>query len=105
MADWARFARTGRLRFGRPRTDHDEALRQLELPALAVSLDGDALAPARAVDGLVARMPSLAITRVHVDPSALGLPGTNHFRWVRTPDLVVPTIRSWIDHQATVSAS
>jgi predicted alpha/beta hydrolase len=105
MADWARFARTGRLRFGRPRTDHDEALHQLALPALVVSLEGDVLAPARAVDGLVAKMPSLVLTRAHVDPGAHGLPGTDHFRWVRTPELVVPTIRSWIDGQATVSAS
>ncbi len=105
MADWARFARTGSLRFGRPRTDHQQALRRLALPALVVSIEGDSLAPARAVDGLVATMPSLTLTRVHADPSARGLSGTDHFRWVRTPDLVVPTIRSWLDGQAPVSGS
>ena len=91
MRDWARFARTGRMRFGRPAVDYTGPLRTLRLPCLSVSIAGDALAGPAAVDGLVAMMPRLDLTRVHLDED-----GLDHFRWARRPDAVVATVTDWL---------
>lgn len=93
MADWARLARTGRLRFGRPRVDHEAALRRLELPVLSVSIAGDTLTPRGAADGLAAKLPAADLTRLHLEPEADGI---DHFRWARVPEVVLPTITGWL---------
>ena len=92
MRDWARFARTERLAFGRPRVDHSTALSRLDLPTLAISVEGDTLAPPASVDGLVAMMPSADVTRIHLD-----VDGVDHFRWARQPESVLPTITRWLE--------
>jgi len=91
MRDWARFARTGRMRFGRPAIDHTLPMRRLRLPALAVSIEGDTLGVPAAVDGLLALMPELDLSRVHLDED-----GLDHVRWARRPDAVVTTITNWL---------
>jgi len=91
MRDWARFARTGRMRFGRPAIDHSLPMRRLRLPALAVSIEGDTLGVPAAVEGLLAMMPELDVTRVHLDDE-----GLDHFRWARTPGAVVAAITEWL---------
>lgn len=93
IADWARLARTGRLRFGRPRVDHEDALRRLALPVLSISLAGDTLTPRRAADGLVAKLAGADLTRLHLEPDVDGI---DHFRWARVPDVVLPTITGWL---------
>jgi len=95
MRDWARFARTGRLRFGRPAIDYGVPLGALRLPALAVSIEGDTLGVPAAVDGLLALMPRVEATRVHVEE-----PGLDHFRWARRPDAVVRTVADWLKQVA-----
>lgn len=97
MRDWARFARTGRLRFGG--ADHGEALRRLQLPVLAVSFRGDRLAPRRSVDALLAMMPGVTVDRRHLDADQV-----DHFRWARTPDVVVPLLRQWLSEQPASEA-
>lgn len=97
MRDWARFARTGRLRFGG--TDHGEALRALRLPALAVSLRGDRFAPRRSLDALLAMMPGLTVDRHHLDADHV-----DHFRWARTPDVVVPLLTRWLSERTANEA-
>lgn len=91
MSDWARLTRTGRIATGRPRVDHSDALARLRLPALVVSVEGDTLAPAAAVDRLAAMMPSVELERVHLEDD-----GIDHFRWARRPESVVPTIDAWL---------
>jgi len=93
IGDWARLARTGRFRFGSPRVDHDPALAELTLPVLALSLRGDRLAPRHAVDGLVAKLPAASVDRRHLEPAE----PTDHFRWVRAPELVLPSIGDWLN--------
>lgn len=98
MRDWARFARNGHLAFGEPRRDHTTALAACDLPLLAVSLDGDTMAPRATVDGLGAMMPTTTLTRVHLDE-----PGNreqlHHLCWARDPRLVTPHISAWLAEQ------
>jgi len=83
--DWGILARTGRLPVG------DDGLADAAVPVLAVSIEGDDLAPVRAVDAMAARLTSAAVTRVHVDAE-----GIDHFRWARRADPVVPLIADWL---------
>lgn len=100
MADWARLARTGRFILGKPKLDYEPALRAVTLPVLGISLEGDFFAPRHAFDALVNKMPKAALERHHLDPKALGFDGIDHFRWARKPELVLPTVRQWLDRQA-----
>lgn len=99
MADWGRQARTGRFVFGRPRIDHDAVLATLRLPVLAISLEGDWLAPPKAMDGLLRKFPQASLTCHHLDPKALGFDGVDHFRWARKPGVVLPAITKWLGGQ------
>jgi predicted alpha/beta hydrolase len=97
IADWGRQARTGRFWFGRPtRTDHDAVLATLTLPVLAISLQGDFFAPKHAMNDIVRRFPKAELTRQHLDPKAMGIDGIDHFRWVRKPQVVLPTLLDWL---------
>ncbi|WP_170225015.1 alpha/beta fold hydrolase [Nocardioides albertanoniae] len=91
MREWSRYARTGRLRFGRPKRDVASLMRELEKPALIVSIEGDWLAPSSTVDEIHRRMPGLDVSRVHLDED-----GIDHFKWARRPDSTVAAILDWL---------
>jgi len=100
IADWGRQARTGRFWFGKPeRTDHDAVLATMTIPVLAISLQGDFFAPRHAMDDIVRRFPKAALTRQHLDPKAMGIDGIDHFRWVRKPQVVLPTLLDWLENR------
>lgn len=96
IADWARQARTGRFRFGRPKVDHDALMAQAKLPVLGISLAGDFFAPRQAADHLLGKLKSADLTRLHLDPKAAGFEKVDHFRWVRQPNVVLPAIKEWL---------
>jgi predicted alpha/beta hydrolase len=84
IRDWAHLARTGRFVAGERR------LAEVDHPVLAVSVEGDWLGPARAVDALVAKVPNARVTREHLD-----VDGIDHFKWARRPEVVVPLLVEW----------
>lgn len=98
MTDWARLARTGEITSGRPRVDHGPALARLTLPALAVSIEGDTLAPPASVERLTELMPGIELERVHLADE-----GIDHFRWARRPESVVPMIDAWLRARRSAS--
>ena len=75
ISEWGRLARTGRLAVG------ESGLATVEMPLLAVSIEGDWLGEPSAVDALCAKLPRCAPRRIHVDQ-----PGIDHFKWARTPE-------------------
>ncbi|MFT4286541.1 alpha/beta fold hydrolase [Nocardioides sp.] len=85
IRDWGHLARTGRFVVG------EDGLADVRLPVLAISVEGDRLGPARAVDALVAKIPNATVEREHLD-----IEGIDHFKWVRRPEVVVPRIHEWI---------
>ncbi|MHA3702813.1 alpha/beta hydrolase family protein [Jatrophihabitans sp. YIM 134969] len=95
LRDWARLARTGALTSGRPPRSHVAALQALELPVLAVTVEGDDLGPVRSVRGQLRWLPRARVETVHVTP-APGEATLDHFRWARRPELVVPALRAWL---------
>lgn len=86
IRDWSRIARTGRFPVA------DDRLPDVDIPVLAVSIEGDTLAPHRAVDALAAKVPNAALTR-----ERLSADGLDHNRWARRPETVVPLLLQWLD--------
>lgn len=96
MRDWARLARSPRWRLRGTAVDDDRALRELALPVLAVSIDGDRDAPPSAVDRLCAHLPAGAVRRHHVHERDGGDELT-HLNWThRAADPIAEHIAGWI---------
>ncbi|WP_018636944.1 alpha/beta hydrolase family protein [Parafrankia elaeagni] len=95
MVDWARQSRTSRCRPRGSARRHDDALRTLGLPVLAISLDDDRLGPASNVDFLCSRMPAAQLTRWHVVESS-GVENRDHFAWVKDSAVIGRAAATWI---------
>jgi predicted alpha/beta hydrolase len=95
MADWVRHSRTGYYRPRGSARDYDGLLRELSLPALVISLDGDVLGPESTVRFMCGRLPSVQLTRWHID-STSGVKHIGHASWVKDSDVVAPAVVDWI---------
>ena len=94
VRDWAELAGTGVMQPARADLDYLDGLARVTVPALAVSIADDPLAPASAARNLLALLPA-ARTTVEVEPQALG-----HNTWARRPDQIVARVLAWIDREA-----
>jgi predicted alpha/beta hydrolase len=91
ICDWARQARTGRYQPSGSTLDYERLLREIEIPVLAISFEGDFLSPEKAVDNLLAKMRKARVTHAHLTGDDL-----DHFRWVKNPAPVIEKIRGWL---------
>ncbi|MFD5560882.1 alpha/beta hydrolase family protein [Kitasatospora griseola] len=94
MRDWARLGRTGRYAPTGADLDYEQALAALTLPVLAVSLPDDHLAPATAVDRLVAKLPAADVERRHHVPAEGE--AADHVRWARSGGGIAELITGWL---------
>ncbi|WP_243789155.1 alpha/beta fold hydrolase [Saccharopolyspora gloriosae] len=95
MQDWARQGRTGRYRLGGSRFDYEKALRELNIPLLTVSVEGDELAPDSSVDHLAAKAVASPRTRRHYSCEVAGAPKLGHYAWVYNSGVLVDWITDW----------
>lgn len=97
MRDWSRQARTGKYTVSRTDFDYEAALGQLNIPVLAISIQGDNFAPQRAIMNLYEKYHVAApVHHHHLSPSEAGIPQLNHFNWARQPTGVVQIVNSWL---------
>ena len=99
MRDWSFNAFTGRYRLeGSTRDEYalERALREVELPVLALQLPDDPVAPPGARDELLARLPNSVITRRELAHHAAGSPWQRHFDWVRRPNAMARQVAAWL---------
>ncbi|MFJ6378502.1 alpha/beta fold hydrolase [Kitasatospora sp. NPDC092039] len=96
MRDWARQMRTGRYRVRGAVTDYERALARVDLPVLAVDVQGDELAPPRAVDHLCAKLPSARVERWSYTAEQADGRELDHFRWIRHNRGLVERIAPWM---------
>lgn len=101
IGDWAATARSGRYRVRGSAHDYERAMARLEKPVLALGFRADTLAPAKATDGLLAKLPRCRRTHLRWDEGQSGGVTLDHFSWAKRPDLVVPTISAWVHAQTT----
>jgi predicted alpha/beta hydrolase len=88
--DWSRFARTGSIEPAGADIDYEERMGRLTLPVLAVTLEGDDLAPKGSMENLTAKLANADITTEHID-EPLG-----HNGWIRNPTAVADLVERWM---------
>lgn len=94
MLDWARLGRSGRFLPAAATLDHEAALRELELPVLALSVAGDIYVSRGSMDHLVGKLSGCRVDREHWRASAHAHRG--HFNWTKTSDGPAALIHDWI---------
>lgn len=89
MREWGRMAVTGRT----PYPLHH----RIDTPTLIISLEGDSLAPLKAVDAFARDLfEPPAVTRWHyLDDEVPAGASNDHITWVRSPDVVVDRTLGW----------
>jgi predicted alpha/beta hydrolase len=104
MRDWAWQVRTGRLAVRGDPFDYERALRELRTPVLAVTVEGDHLAPPTAVAHLVRKLPRCDVRRHHYSTEAAG--GLlDHFRWAKQSAPLARHLVRWMLDNSAGSAS
>ena len=94
MTEWARWSRTGRFVVGAEAAaglDVDAGAARVEVPVLAVSVEGDPLAPRSTTNALAGLFTGAPVTLEH-QVLPVDRP---HFDWVREPQVFSDRLRSW----------
>jgi len=98
MRDWAEMLRSGHYRLRNWKgPDIEEAVRQVELPVLCITLEGDIFVPRHVAEHMLAKMPRARVKRWHWNPEATGEPPTHHVRWPRRAEAVAERIVKWLN--------
>lgn len=97
VRDWARLAATGVMQPARADLDYVDGLARVTVPALAVVIADDPLAPESAARNLLALLPA-ARTTLESEPQPLG-----HNTWARRPDEIVARVLAWFDREVTTA--
>lgn len=95
MRDWARIARTGKFHPAGSNKDYEDELTRMSRSVFAVSIEGDSLAPASAVDMLCRKAPASSVDRWHYLPNPEDR--IDHFRWARKGEEIASRIVTWMD--------
>jgi predicted alpha/beta hydrolase len=96
IRDWSNNCMTGAYVVTGDERDYEAALRQLQLPVLALSFANDSLAPRDACDRLVQKLAASDLTRQHFAIDHPGLERAAHFDWAKRPDVVADTVQQWL---------
>ena len=76
--------------------DYEAGMARLEKPVLAVGFAADTLAPKGSTDRLLAKLSRCRRTHLRWKADETGGVVLDHFSWAKRPELVVPTVASWI---------
>ncbi|WP_314250267.1 alpha/beta hydrolase family protein [Streptomyces kutzneri] len=96
LRDMAAQVRTGRYDVPSSPVDFEPWLARMDLPVLAVAIEGDPMAPPGGVRGLCGKLTS---ARVTYEELALGqgAPGGRHYGWIRDNAALVERVRAFVD--------
>lgn len=95
IADWARVGLSGRYAAHTAQGPLEEALHALALPAHAVLLREDWLAPPASLAGLVGKLASAPSPPRVLDAAALGA-RADHFAWMKHPQAVAQALAAYL---------
>ncbi|MDG4818416.1 alpha/beta fold hydrolase [Micromonospora sp. WMMD956] len=93
IRDWAYTARAGRFP-ALDGVDVEAALRTLDLPVLALSVDDDQYTPHAALDHLCGKLPVATVVRERLTSAQVGA-SLDHFAWVRASGPVAARVAAW----------
>ncbi len=97
MKDWAHNGLTNRYEPKGDDFDYETAMKESLKPFLALSLEGDDMAPFDAVENLMGKYES-SLQKEHrvVTSENVGIEKVNHFNWVKHPMFLIQTIKQWL---------
>lgn len=96
IGDWCRTGLTGRYDLDSLSFDAESALRQLQIPLLAVNMADDAWVPEESLEALVGKMPGCAPSRAMLREADLGGRRADHFTWMRRPEATARVVHDWM---------
>lgn len=94
IRDLATQTRTGVYQVPSSDTDFEPLLAELNLPVLAVTVEGDGMAPRTAVHNLTAKLTNARVT--HWDLPLNGTHRNPHYAWVRENTSLVERVRAFV---------
>lgn len=96
VLDWAHVGRTGKYKILGDDLDYEKALKKVNLPILAVYIEGDWLSPKAAIAHLYGKFSQdTLVTNYTLTRAATGVK-LNHFNWVKHGDGIVKSIINWL---------
>lgn len=107
MRDWSFNARTGRYQLegsSRHRRCLEASLRAVRLPVLALSIDGDAVAPVGALRELLSLLPAAEVTHLRAPGDVTQGTWHRHFSWARQAAGIEERLLAWLDVQGAARA-
>ncbi|MER6447561.1 alpha/beta hydrolase family protein [Streptomyces venezuelae] len=96
LRDMAAQVRTGRYDVPSSPVDFEPWLAGLDLPVLAVAIEGDPMAPPGGVRGLCGKLTSARVTYWELALGE-GTVGGPHYRWIRDNAALVERVRAFVD--------
>ncbi len=97
MHDWCYNGLYGKYRLAGSPFDYEAALAKMETPSLAISIQGDEMAPRKAIDNLVDKFaPTAERSHLELRDNPKNANPYNHFNWAKQPQEVIQQIISWI---------
>ena len=96
LLDWAHVGRTGKYKIIGDNLDYEKALKQVNIPVLAVYIEGDWMSPKAAIAHLYGKFSAASpITNYTLTKAETGVK-LNHFNWVRNSDSIVEEVKKFI---------
>lgn len=100
MQDWAYQGRTGRFVPMGSHLNYEAAMRELDCPVFACSIDKDKYSPHSATNHLIGKVSKADITCVKYTPSKSITKNIDHFRWVKHNAEIVDELCDWAEQWA-----
>lgn len=99
VKDWSFEALTGCFNITNNNNNFEKQLRDIQCPVLAISLDGDPLAPLSAVKYFHRKLKRADVTFLHLTAEDFGLKKHDHFNWIRRSQVIAREVKKWLDNK------
>lgn len=98
IRDWSQQAKTGKYLEHHTDFNFEKGLQTCQIPILVLSIEGDRLAPLKAIKNLYEKFQSSpSIQHIHISPKGPNQEKINHFNWARKPAIIIEKIEEWIE--------
>lgn len=104
MREWTDMARSGRYTLDGSALDIEAALKGVSIPALALAIEGDEVAPPRACAPIADKLPKDQVNWVVLGAPRMSARACHHQRWAREPEPVVEEIVAFIERRIPTGA-
>ena len=95
MRDWLQMSTRNRMKYIGVRDDLEDIIAAYEGRVLSMAFQRDHMAPIKAINFLIEKMPNAEIELLELSDEDIGGEAT-HFGWAKTPDIISQRISEWV---------